>query len=296
MNHKPLTDESVPCFHLQGSSAGTCILENNTTMHISGEGGSFVTPGFPHPRIGTCSWNITVPPGKFVKLNFWTFEGLCDKNYAEVFDMTDSKSEALTGKFCDAKVVFSKGNNVHVRYSTKQGIRHGGFVAFYEALGAVPATYSCSKKPRGYVYKLTDTAGAFASFDYPLTYPNDASCTWRLTVPPTHLVLITFHSFDLQQSQDCSADYVEIKRLKWQRLYYVWQVFRKLCGSSLPASYQSNYSSVIMEFMSDSSGRFPGFNASFSAVPNRKYWQARIAFNGPSLTGVICTWGQIELD
>lgn len=252
-------------FNFQGSSSWTCILKNNTSVHMSGEGRSFATPSFPYPGIGTCSWNITVPPGRFVKLTFWKFRGLCDKNNVEVFDVTNSTNTSLTGKFCEEKVVFSKGNNVEVKYSANKGVTQGGFIASYEALDAVPARYSCSN--RGYVSALTGTFGEFASSDYPLAYPNDAKCSWDLQVSGADLIQLTFHSFDLQQSLDCTADYVEIKQGKYRSQS---QVIGKFCGSSVPASFQSNYSKVFVDFVADSSGRYPGFHASFKALPNRK--------------------------
>ena len=248
-------------FNFQGSSSGTC----NTTVHMTGEGRSFATPRFPYAGVGTCSWNITVPQGKFVKLTFWTFRGLCDKNYVEVFDLTNSTNSTLTGKFCDEKVVFSKGNSVQVKYSANGRVTQRGFIASYEALESVPARFACSN--RGYVSTLTGTFGEFASTDYPLAYPNDVKCSWELQVSAANLIQLTFHSFDLQQSQNCTADYVEIKQGKYR---FKSQVIGKFCGSSLPVSLQSNYSKVFVDFVADSSGRYPGFHASFKALPNRK--------------------------
>lgn len=235
-------------------------------MHVSGEGGSFSTPGYPlFPGIGTCSWNITVTPGKFVKLTFWTFRGLCESNYVEVFGVTNSTRNILTERFCDEKVVFSKGNNVQIKYSILKSIYQGGFIASYEALDSVPARYSCSSG--GYKSDLTGTTGELASFNYPLLYPNDASCSWTLEVPAGNLIQFTFHSFNLQPSKDCQADYVEVKQGRYK---HNSQVIGRFCGSSLPASFQSNYSKVFVDFVTDSSGRYPGFHASFRAFPNRK--------------------------
>lgn len=236
---------------------------------MTGEGRSFTTPGYSiYSGTGTCSWNITVPPGKFIKLNFWSFKDSCDKNYAEVFDVTKSTSKALTGKICDEKVVYSAGNNVLVNY-VRQGSAsyHAGFVASYEALEAVPAKYSCSGK--GYSTVLT-SAGEFASIDYPLAYRNNDKCLLTLQVPVGRLVQVTFHSFHLQQSQGCQADYVEFKSGK-SRYDPKADMIGRFCGSSLPASFTSNYSKVFVEFVTDSSGRYPGFHATFKAVPNRKY-------------------------
>ena len=53
-------------------SSGTCNLTNSSTVYLTGEGRTFSTPGYPlNPGRGTCGWNITVPPGEFVKVTFW---------------------------------------------------------------------------------------------------------------------------------------------------------------------------------------------------------------------------------
>ena len=236
-------------------------------MHISGKGGSFGSSGFLYPGLGTCGWNITVPPGKLVKLTFWQFLNFCKRNYAEVFDMTNSTSDALTGRFCSEKVVFSNRNSVYVRYSVTADDRsQRGFWASYEAVDALkPATYSCSNER--FISHLTGNAGEFASFDYPLLYPNGAACSWEIDVPPTHLVQLTFKLFDLQPSPDCTADYVEIKQ---GRSYSQSQVVGKFCGSLPLTVFALNHSKVFVDFVSDSSGRYPGFHASFRALPNRK--------------------------
>ena len=258
------------CSDFQGISSGTCVVKDNSTVHMSGEGRSFTTPGYPkNPGIGTCSWNITVPVGKFIKLTFWDFAESCSQNYADVFDVTNSTSEVLATKLCDDKVIFSKGNSVLVKYSGVTLAQYrGGFLASYQAINAAPAKYSCSD--RGYQRTIKATKGELGSFDYPLNYPNDAKCSWTLEVPAGYLIQFTFHSFDLQPSQDCKADYVEIKSGKYKYDSEV-ETIGRFCGSSLPASFRSNYSKVYVDFVADSSERYPGFHASFEAVPNRKF-------------------------
>lgn len=247
-------------------SSGTCDARKNSTVHLSGEGRSFSTPHFySNPGIGTCSWNITVPKGEFIKLTFWSFTGSCDENYVEVFDVENSTSKFL-GKFCfNDQVVYSKGSNVIVKFSllsASDGNR--GFAATYEALKVRPAQYSCFSD--GYV-TLTDTRGDFASFGYPLLYPNNVKCSWSIEVPPEYIIQLTFHSFHLQQSQDCEVDFVEIK----QGNDAFWSSrIGKFCGSSLPRVILSNYSKVFVDFVTDSFGRYPGFHASYIAVLNRK--------------------------
>ena len=249
-------------------SSEACILKDNSTIHIAaGDERSFATPGNPSVSgTGSCSWNITVPPGKFIKLNFLSFSEYCNDNYAEVFEVTKSTSKHLTRKFCKEKVVYSEGNNVLVKYTRLSSHRYvRGFFASYVA---APAIYSCSKR-YPYVYNLTGTySGEFASFNYPVLYSNDARCSWVLEILVGYRIQVIFDSFAVQNSEGCSKDYVEIK----QGFKEEWaSTVKKLCDLRLPDPVLLN-ANMYVDFVSDSSGNFPGFHARYKVTPNRKYW------------------------
>ena len=232
---------------------------------MAGEGRGFSSPGYPsYPGEGSCTWNVTVSPGHFIKLTFWDIKP-CWQNNVKVFDVTNS-TRVLLGKFCsksEKEVVYSRGSNVLVKFSSKRYLaRSGGFFATYESIKAIPAEYSCES---GRV-TMTESSGEFASYGYPLSYSNDAKCSWRIESSVGHVVQLTFHSFYLHQSQDCEADYVEIKHGS-----YSWPtVIGKFCGSSSPGFIQVNDSNVYVEFKTDSSGKYPGFHASYKILPDRK--------------------------
>ena len=257
-------------------SSGTCILNESSTVHMAGEGRSFSTPGYPsHPGKGTCSWNITVSPGEFVKVTFWEMEGSSNQNYAEVYDVTNSRWKSL-GTFARHSRVnefYSIGNNVLVEFTSPYlawPSWPGGFIASYEAVEAAPARYSCSKPTPNWwsknVVTLHGYNGEFASFGYPLPYPNDVKCSWEIKAPLGYVIQLTFHSFHLQPSSyDCWDDYVSISELgRWR------QRIGRFCGSSLPSVIQSNYSTVYVNFLTDSAGRYPGFHASYKWLRDRK--------------------------
>ena len=238
-------------------------------VHMAGEGMSFVTPGFPeYQGTGACRWNITVSSGKFVKLTFWSFRASgCKQNYAEVFDVTNS-TRIFLGKFCfneytDEQVVFSKGSNLLVSGSFSKG----GFDATYEAVEFIPAPYSCLNIRTN--IKLNETSGEFASYNYPQLYPNGVKCSWEIKAPAGYLIQLTFHSFDLQSSRDCKADYVAVKQGESYSMA-MSNLIGRFCGSSLPSVIRSKYSRIYVDFVSDRSGRYLGFHASYTFFPDRK--------------------------
>ena len=246
---------------------------------MAGEGMTFSSPGYPfHPGNGSCFWNITVSPGEFVKLTIWSIFGKCNESYVDIYDVTNSTRVSLR-KFCltyfgsTKQSVYSKGNKLLVEYvtaSVPQSINSlSGFLATYETRKIAPAAYACSRAvyDSGRIQLQGKAGREFASFGFPQPYANDANCSWVIEVPVGNIIQITFHSFDLQQSQDCQADYVEIKQGKY---YFQASVIGRFCGSSLPPVILSNQTKVYVDFVADSSGRYPGFHASFVAVDDRK--------------------------
>ena len=237
---------------------------------------TFGSPGFPlNPGKGRCNWNISVPLGNFIKLTFLWLTGTCNKSYVEVYDITNSTRIPL-GKFChniqSNTEVYSRGSNLiatYVTVSNASPFSNIGFLATYETVKSVPVAYACGKSHSwGYPVTLQGTDGEFASYQYPLPYSNDVHCSWKIQVPVGFLVNLTFHAFELQQSQDCEADYVEIKQGK--SLWQSNELVGRFCGSSVPEVILSNRSIVRVDFVADSSGRYPGFRASYKAVPDRK--------------------------
>ena len=240
---------------------------------MDGDGLTFSTPGFPSfPGNGTCTWNITVPIGRFIKLTFWRKYGDCKENFVNVFDATNSTRISL-GKFCSLfeEVVFSKGNSLLVEYNSLRRAYYNGFLATYETIRERPADYSCLTDLDESL--LEDDQGEFASFSYPLHYPNNAKCSWRIDRPAGFIVQLTFHSFNLQQSENCEADYVEIRQDK-DKSDVEWrsELIGRFCGYSLPSVILSNQSYVIVKFVADMFKMYPGFHASYKVLGNRKYF------------------------
>ena len=162
--------------------------------------------------------------------------------------------------------MFSTGNSLLVEYNSLHMYDDNGFLATYETIKERPADYSCLGKE----ISLEDDQGEFASFSYPLNYPNNVKCSWRIDRPVGFIVQLTFHSFNLQQSENCETDYVEIRQSKDN--FKRWELIGRFCGSSLPPVIVSSQSYVIVKFVADMSKMYPGFHASYKVLANRKYF------------------------
>ena len=109
---------------------------------LSGETGRLFSPLHPdaYPPDMMCTWIITVPEGRFVKLSIKSFnlEKTCNGPVLEIRDGLTSSSNVLKS-FCGGDFepsVFSSGRHLWIRFQTP-GDNHllgNGFDATYEAV------------------------------------------------------------------------------------------------------------------------------------------------------------------
>ena len=95
----------------------------------------------------TCTWMITVPKGKFVKLKISSFflEIFCNGPYLKIRD-GQSESSDLLKSFCGRKFessLFSSGRHLWVRFHSpnKKYLRGTGFNAVFEAVNQCELSY-----------------------------------------------------------------------------------------------------------------------------------------------------------
>lgn len=101
------------------------------------------------------------------------------------------------------------------------------------------------------------------------SYPNDYQFQWVLIVPEGRQVQIDFDIFELEDSEKCKNDYLEIreadpKTLEGERGPILTG---RLCGSTMPNTIQSAGNVVWVQFMSNDNATtvYKGFKASFKA-------------------------------
>lgn len=50
-----------------------------------------------------------------------------------------------------------------------------------------------------------------ASPAYPRSYPPDVECVWELNASPGNLLSLTFEKMDIESSDSCHEDYLEVR-------------------------------------------------------------------------------------
>ncbi|XP_068696481.1 uncharacterized protein [Montipora foliosa] len=110
---------------------------------IFGENGIVTSPNFPksYPNYTITLWNIKVPAGRQIKLNFTFFHlspsNICDKDFVKIQDGIHSTSDLivrLCGHQPPGKTVFSTGRHLQIYFETDATDSDKGFKAFYEAV------------------------------------------------------------------------------------------------------------------------------------------------------------------
>ena len=107
--------------------------------------------------------------------------------------------------------------------------------------------------------------------NYPASYDRQRF----LIVPEGHRVQITFETFELEQSENCENDYVEVREAYFEKPYYPVEIVaeygailsKPICGSTNPSPIQSAGNMVWVQFRSDSNTTttYKGFKASFTS-------------------------------
>ena len=107
---------------------------------------------------------------------------------------------------------------------------------------------------------LSNHSGVFTSPNFPASYPNNAQCTWQITVPRGHHVMLTFLEFSLEPG--CFTDHVDIR----DGVSSASPLKGTFCGGLKPPVMYSSGQSLWVHFVSDEDFTHEGFQAEYQAV------------------------------
>lgn len=109
--------------------------------------------------------------------------------------------------------------------------------------------------------KKTADEGEFQTPYFDTKYPNNVDCAWTITkVAEEKNLWLKFTEFDLEESVDCTADYVVIRDGKDNNATLIG----KYCGKTIPEPVKASNQSLYVMFHSDELDAFKGFRAEWS--------------------------------
>lgn len=110
--------------------------------------------------------------------------------------------------------------------------------------------------------------GLITSPRYPLTYPPDSNCLYKLTAASGLVIRISFIHFELERplprSNQCFNDYVIITVTDRHGRDHIGD---RYCGLSLPPPIQTMQNTLTIRFHSSRTNQYPGFKLHYQFLP-----------------------------
>lgn len=222
---------------------------------ITRDRGSFSSPNFPDVYTANieCDWVIRVHPNERIRLTFVDFElesqSNCMWDYVAIYDGPDQLSPLLS-RSCGSSPpppLFSTSESLYIKFASDASHAGRGFKAEYETI--------CGET-------LTGDTGILKSPYYPSFYPADRECTYTIRVAVGKVIILQFLDFNIEESQDCAYDYLEIRDGGVDR----GSPLKKLCGTHLPDKMISSFNELWLKFRTDGSENNLGFLANYSTI------------------------------
>ncbi|XP_060048215.1 cubilin [Erinaceus europaeus] len=217
------------------------------------------SPFFPanYPNNQNCTWIIQAQsPFNHITLSFTRFalesSTMCTLDFLEILDGDDDDAP-LRGRYCGTSMphpITSFSNALTLRFISNSLRNYEGFHATFTATSS-----TCG----GNFYMME---GTFSSPGYPEVYPSNVECVWNIVSSPGNRLQLSFITFHLEESQDCSKDFVEIREGN-----ATGHLVGRYCGTIIPLNYSSIVGHILwIRFVSDGSGGGIGFQVTFTNI------------------------------
>lgn len=214
-------------------------------------------PGPYTPNI-ECIWLVEYDSGSQVKIRFLDMDlddhqnaDGCDRDYVIIRNGKYPQSPSL-GKFCGTDLPADIVSMSHVLWiefhSDENAVENKrGF-----QLGLEKVSIGCGgivHSKRGKLQAPTDTSTS--------RYLHNAECEWIIESIPGYTVNIVFSGrFDIENSQNCTNDYVEIQ----QKRGFAWIPLVRHCGRQLPPPTNTTGTTVKVLFKTNGNLDGEGFH------------------------------------
>ncbi|KAG2463061.1 UVS2 protein, partial [Polypterus senegalus] len=230
---------------------------NSCSTSMIEKSGNFSSANYPsqYPANSRCYFTIQLPADR-VLLQFNSFSVQrspgCTTDYVRLFDGSSRRSPVIMNNTCGSGPVIpiiSSTSAMLVEFVTSAKGKGTGFTASY-------ASVQCGGN-------MNSMSGTFATPNYPDVYPVNVICDWIIVVPAKKKIQLQISPFNVEFAPGCIYDYLVVfdgPSLNSPILN------NKYCGIYSSLTLTSSRNVVVVQFYSDSSDVFPGFNATYTAI------------------------------
>ncbi|XP_036358468.1 cubilin-like [Octopus sinensis] len=198
-----------------------------------------------------CSWEITVQENRSVELKINLHDSSthnCYYTYILIFD-----GNTQLGKYCgggSTKFVRSRSNKMTIKFLSRYSFNFPGFKATYDTIFGVN---------QGCGGRLFNKSGSISSvnFENINLYEKNLNCEWIITAGANEYIELSFDSFDVQQTENCEADYLKV---------FNHVESKNLCGSTIPSNITSSTNTIHLTFKTDDETERSGFKLRYRIV------------------------------
>uniref|UniRef100_A0A8B9N9X7 Cubilin n=1 Tax=Accipiter nisus TaxID=211598 RepID=A0A8B9N9X7_9AVES len=214
------------------------------------------SPNFPneYPPFTLCTWVIDAPPHQQVRVvveAFHLHSGQdCSRNYLELQD-SPTHSQGSVHRFCGTETFpvpefYSYDRTAIVTFKSDEYMINNGVRFTYQATGN--REYN---QPFGYL----------KSPGWPGHHPNNMDCSIILRAPMNHTISLFFHAFSLEDSIQCSRDFLEVRNGSDVQS----PLLGRFCGNTVPSPIFPQNHVVYIHFKSDFSGAHDGYEITWTS-------------------------------
>ncbi|XP_076174105.1 cubilin isoform X2 [Ptiloglossa arizonensis] len=264
--------------------------------HLTKPSDRITSPGYPsgYPMNVECEWLIEVDYFHSIELTIHDIN--TEKQKGCLFD----KLQIISGEnehglklveicYSDSPVVYTSfGNKMFLKFISDITYAAHGFNLSYRS---VPLT--CGGK-------FTADTGIIHSTNYPQNYPHRQNCEWLLQVDKNYVINITFLDFDIEHTENCTDDYVQI----YDGPTKDSPLMATLCRNDLPPPYVSTANEMLVVMKTDSIISAKGFKAQYTRacgariiVKDQGYLTPATSYTADGMQkDMNCTWTLIAED
>ncbi|KAH8375151.1 hypothetical protein KR200_009003 [Drosophila serrata] len=238
---------------------GHNCTETRCKFEITTSYGVLQSPNYPedYPRNIYCYWHFQTVLGHRIQLTFHDFavenHQECIYDYVAIYDGRSENSSTL-GIYCGGREpydVIASTNEMFMVLASDAGLQRRGFKATFVS--------ECG----GYL-RATNHSQTF--YSHPRygsrPYKRNMYCDWRIQADPESSVKIRFLHFDIEYSESCDFDYLEVT----EEGYSMNTIHGRFCGKRKPPIIISNSDTLLIRFHTDESNSLRGFAIAFMAV------------------------------